>query len=451
MLRGQNHVRVFFSAFIAAMLLLGLTPLVHAKTTYDPDSVVEALLNEPMLGSEDLLGGEIGRAQHEAAIVRAPQIAGITIASNYGAVGFNVYRTDEEAREDAHLSVLDPIQDADDPSITYYISWSTDSANDSSGAWVFDGNVVILGIATPQDAYDAGLDGSVGSSAALASDHAKRGLYFLRRIGADSNPTGPSVTATSVSPAPRVRPTETQTPVRPTATRTTTVVVPGDGPVAFPTDQTISTPPEQIIPGGLQMASGAGYRLERAEAVDLVSADTTTPRAVGTYSAGEVAWFLNHPDFMGGGPYREVQSLLAAPGSPFFSHFNDPAAMAEKLEQSGWQAGYLRQYSADVQSTDVAGWVEAAAHRFSSVAGAQLAARMMADEFAIYSGFGSVPFSTSAASEFAYSGPGYNGNETAIFVQEANYVVVVIGVAPTGSPDATIQAVVESALSALGT
>ena len=46
--------------------------------------------------------------------------------------------------------------------------------------------------------------------------------------------------------------------------------------------------PEMVIPAGLQVQSGASYRLERAEAIDLSSSDTTTPRAVGTYTAEAV-------------------------------------------------------------------------------------------------------------------------------------------------------------------
>ena len=53
----------------------------------------------------------------------------------YGGVGFNIYATDEEALSDSHLDVLatldvlDPIQDDEDPSITYYILWGTGDAN----------------------------------------------------------------------------------------------------------------------------------------------------------------------------------------------------------------------------------------------------------------------------------------------------------------------------------
>lgn len=450
MIRGHNHVRGFVSVFIAASILLSLAPFAYARSTYNPDRIVEALLNAPLLPSEELYGGVTGRLAGDPRLLIAPQVASVTIASDYGAVGFNIYETDEEALADSYLDALDPVRDTDDPSITYYIHWGTNDAYSRAGAHLLDGNVAVIGIATVQEAFDAGLPGSAGGAAALASINAKQGLYFLRRIGAGGRASSQS-TGRPVSPTPHTRPPVTKVPVQPTATRTASDVVVEEGPISAPTNPTISTPPEQIIPSGIQMESGTDYRLERSEAVELVSSDSTTPRAVGTYTASEVAWFLNHPDFMGGGPYREVQALLVGPASPFFSHFEDPATTAEKLRQSGWQAGYLRQYSADVQSSNGAGWVEATAHRFDSVAGAQRAVRMLADEFAIYSEFGSVPFSTSAASAFAYSGPGYNGNETAIFVQDANFVVVVIGVAPTGSPDATIQAVVESAISALGT
>jgi hypothetical protein len=209
--------------------------------------------------------------------------------------------------------------------------------------------------------------------------------------------------------------------------------------------------PEMIIPAGLRVQSGPSYRLERAEVIELTSSTPTTPRAVGTYTASQVAWILDHPDFMKGGPYREIQALLAAPASSFFALFTDPAAVAGSLRKFGWQDGYLRVHVLDAPQAGAAGWVEASAHRFDTIEGAQRAAQYLADQFAIRSGFASTPLETTADAAFAYSGPGYNGNETAVFAQRGNFVIVVIGVASSGSPDATVRAVVDNAVSALGT
>ena len=123
----------------------------------------------------------------------------------------------------------------------------------------------------------------------------------------------------------------------------------------------------------------------------------------------------------------------------------------DSLGQFGWQEGYLRQYSVDAQSADTAGWVEASAHRFATVSGAQRAVQYLAEQFSISSGFPASSVATTANVTFSYSGPGYNGNETAVFALEENFVIVVIGVAPSGSPDATVQAVIDSAVAAIGT
>jgi hypothetical protein len=398
-------------------------------------------------------------------------VDGVLIFSMYGGVAFNIYATDEQALSDARLDVLDPIQDNEDPSITYYILWGTGDANTPAGAFVVVGNVVVNGFATPQDAYNAGLSGSVGGAAGLASGLAKQGVDFLRRIGVGAGaptatvavqqmqqtptalqaPTATRViappTATHVMP----RPTATRVILRPTATVPgSTVLVSVDEPTVVEADQVSTALPEMVIPASLQVQSGPSYRLERAEAIELTSSNTTTPRAVGTYTASQVAWILDHPDFMRGGPYREIQALLATPASPFFALFSDPAAVTSSLRQFGWQDGYLRVHVLDTPQAGAAGWVEASAHRFATIEGAQRAARYLADQFAIGSGFASAPLSTTADATFAYSGPGYNGNETAVFAQRGNFVIAVIGVAPSGSPDATVRAVVDSAVTALG-
>jgi hypothetical protein len=462
-------LRIIVCVLLPLTILMTATPAL-ARTTYSPDAIREALLNEPMLASEKLLGGVTGRTEAPPDPHFSATLYGVVIASMYGGVGFHIYATDEEALSEAHLDVLDPIQDDEDPSITYYILWGTGDANTNAGAIVVVGNVMVMGIATPQDTYNAGLIGSVGGAAGLASNHAKHGVDFLRRIGAGAS--APTATATvqqmQQTPAALPMPTATRVIMPPTATRvippptatrvilrptptvpTTTVLVPVDEPTAVKADQVNTALPEMVIPANLQVQSGPSYRLERAEAIELTPSDTTTPRAVGTYTASQVAWILDHPDFMNGTPYREIQSLLAAPDSPFFAHFTEPAAVVDSLRQFGWEDGYLRVHVLDVPQAGAAGWVEASAHRFATLEGAQRAARYLADQFAISSGFALESLATTADQTFAYSGPGYNGNETAVFAQRGNFVFAVIGVASSGSPDATIQAVADSAVSAL--
>jgi hypothetical protein len=452
--------RIIASMLMSLTILLTSTPPALARTTYPPEHIRDALLTEPMLAPEEPFGGEIGRQQLRLDSRSSSAVDGVLIASMYGGVAFSIYETDEEALSESHLEVLDPIQDVEDPSITYHILWGTGDANTPAGATMVVGNVVVNGFATPQDAYDAGLSGSVSGAAALASNHAKNGVYFLRRIGADVSATETVVVdrqrTPTATPVPTATPLPTATPV-PTATptRTTTIqappVVTAVEQTAVVLDQVSTAHPEMIIPAGLQVQSGPNYRLERAEVIELTSSDTTTPRAVGTYTAGQVAWILDHPDFMKGRPYREIQALLAVPASPFFAHFADPTAATDSLRKFGWQDGYLRVYVLDAPAAGAAGWVEASAHRFATIEGAQRAARYLADQFAISSGFPSASLSTTADETFAYSGPGYNGNQTVVFAQRENFVIAVIGVAATGSPDATVRAVVDSAVAALGT
>jgi hypothetical protein len=440
----RSFVRGAVGLVLSLALVVSVAPRVAAATTYSPQAVRDALLNQAMLSSEELFGGEIGRQVNPPNPQLSTAVDGVLIFSPYGAVAFDIYATDEQALAGARLDLLDPSRDDEDPSLTYYILWGTGDANTPAGASVVVGNVAVTGIATPQDAYDAGLSGDVGGAAALASNFAKSGVYFLRRVGSGGNANTLPAQQEQAQRLPQSPPTSGNAVAGPT-----TALVPAIESTAVQVSQVSMALPEMVVPGGLQLESGGGYRLDRAEPVDLASSNTNTPRAVGQYSASQVAWILDHPDFMKGDPYRQIQALLTEPASAFFSIFDDPAAVADQLSRLGWQQGFLRIYALDAPPSGAAGWVEASAHRFTSVEDAQQATRYLADQFATSSGFASSSLSTTADSTFSYSGPGYNGNETAAFAQRANFVIVVIGVAPSGSPDATVRAVIDSAIAAL--
>ena len=388
-MHGVRLVRLIVATLLI-VVSLGQTRLVAlAATAYAPGQTHDALLTQAMTSAEALFGGEIGRKNYPPDPDFSRATYGVLIFSTYGVLSYEICDSNEAALADARLDILDPYTSPSDPGLTYYILWGAGGANDAASATLVDGNVVISGIATPQNAYDAGLSGSSSGAAALGVNFAKDGLAFLRRVGVRSVANGGSGTTSA------------------NALAANPVSAPAPAAVA---QRAPAPAASAVLPGGLTAPSGAAYRVERAASLDLTR------------------------------PFRE----------PTLAYFAPAPAVAGDFRQLGWIDGYTRVYALDNPPAGLAGWVQATVHHFDSDANAEHGYKELAFLLAKKRGVSPASLASAADESTAYSGPGSNGNETTMVAREGPYVVTVTGVAPAGSPDASVRAVVDAAVRNIG-
>jgi hypothetical protein len=260
-------------------------------------------------------------------------------------------------------------------------------------------------------------------------------------------------TATPVA-TPTAVPTTTPTPVpSPTATATPTPR-PTNTPSPSPTPTPIPPPtPSGIVPPeaavSIEIASPDGrlFRVEADEPVTLDVVGPGAPRPVLGYTLDEVLWYLDHPQYMGGGPYHRVVAALAETPT-FFAGYAEPDRVAGQLDALGWRDGRLRVHAIDDPPPGSPGYVVVAVGRFRTPHGADAAVPYLAERFAEATGRTVVPY---AATETAAAvvGPAVNGFQRTAFVAYGPYVIVVTGVAPDGDPAPAVDALVERAMNAL--
>lgn len=202
--------------------------------------------------------------------------------------------------------------------------------------------------------------------------------------------------------------------------------------------------PVAALPGGLTAADGRAFRVERDEAVSLDAANPGAPRAVAGYTASEVAWILDHPDFMGGGPHARVVAALQAGSTGFLAGYPDPAGIAARLDALGWAEGHRRVFALDGPPAGSAGYLDIAVARFASPAGAAEAVPFLAGELAAVGSMFPVGQAQIGDAAAAVEGAAVNGSQRTVFVAHGPYLIAVTGVASVGDPAASIDAVVGS-------
>lgn len=200
-----------------------------------------------------------------------------------------------------------------------------------------------------------------------------------------------------------------------------------------------------FLPSSLTSGNGARFSMESDEQITL---DPVVVRAVAGYDESEVAWILDHPDFMGGDPYAAVTAELGGGTNGFLALFNAPAYVGSQLDVLGWQEGHQRIFTLDHPAPNGLGYVVASVNRFSSPAAASSALDVIYADLTATGAMVPVEVDSIGDRSAAVAGGAVNGVQMTALVADGSYLFVVTGVAPNGDPTTDVEGVLDLMLGA---